>query len=101
MLRLATIYAASVEVGTCGGWRRIAVKGWDAFQGVTWASDGKGLFVSSPVPEGSALLHVDLKGNAHVLWEQKGSVALWNGPWDVSMGISFASWAVPSPDGRH
>jgi Tol biopolymer transport system component len=79
----------------------IAVKGWSSLQSVHWAADGKGLFVSSATPEGAALLHVDLKGNARVLWKQKGSIAPWGGPFDMGMGSPSAPWAVPSPDGRH
>jgi hypothetical protein len=43
-------------------------------------------------PEGSALLHVDVRGNACVLWEWKEGVEPW---------FALAPWAVPSPDGRH
>jgi len=50
-----------------------------------WAADGKGLFVCTSTPHGVALVHVDLQGKTHVLWEQEGGV--------------FA-YAVPSPDGR-
>jgi Tol biopolymer transport system component len=63
------------------------VKGWIlAEYGLDWTADGKGLFVSSPVPGGVALLHLDLQGNARPLWEQKGG---------------SVTWGVPSPDGRH
>jgi Tol biopolymer transport system component len=51
----------------------IAVRGRHSMQSVDWSADGKGLLVSSAVPEGSALLQVDLDGNAHVLWEQRGN----------------------------
>jgi eukaryotic-like serine/threonine-protein kinase len=64
----------------------ITVKGWSHLENVDWAADGKGLFVSSPIRRGYALLHVDLQGNAQVLWEQQGGVG---------------TFAVPSPDGRH
>jgi signal transduction histidine kinase len=46
-------------------------------------------------------MHVDLQGNTHVLWEQKGSVAPWNVPYAHWLGGPSAPWAVPSPDGRH
>jgi eukaryotic-like serine/threonine-protein kinase len=63
------------------------VKGWTLGEyGLDWTADGKGLFVSSPVPGGVALLHLDLQGNARLLWEQKGG---------------SVTWGVPSPDGRH
>jgi serine/threonine protein kinase len=65
----------------------ITVKGWSlGDDGLDWTADGKGLLVSSPVPGGVALLHIDLQGHAHLLWEQKGGVV---------------TWGVPSPDGRH
>ena len=80
----------------------VVAKGWNSFLSLNWAADGRGFFVSSLTPGGSALLHVDLKGKAHVFWEEKGSTAPWNGP---SSGGWIAGppapWAVPSPDGRH
>lgn len=66
--------------------RELVVKGWSALINLNWAADGKGLFTSGLVERGSVLLYVDLQGNAHPLWEQRGSVA---------------TWAIPSPDGRH
>jgi hypothetical protein len=78
----------------------IVVKGWGAFQSVNWAVDGKGLFVSSLEEAGSALLRVDLLGNAHLLWEQKGN----NTPWTniiEPLGGPSVPWGVPSPDGHH
>jgi Tol biopolymer transport system component len=72
--------------------QEMVVKGWDNLQSVDWAADGKALFVSGTTPEGSALLHVDLQGNARILWERKGGVEPW---------FALAPWAVPSPDGRH
>jgi hypothetical protein len=83
------------------------VTGWGRFLSVNWAADGKWLFASSLTAGGSALLHVDLQGKAHVLWEKKGSAGPGNGPpWnDPSsggwLGGPSASWAVPSPNGRH
>jgi hypothetical protein len=91
------IYILPLEGGSR---QEIHVKGWDNFQSVNWAADGKGLFVSSATKSGSALLHVNLRGNAHMLWEQKGSIAPWNGPYAQWLGGPSAPWAVPSPDGR-
>jgi DNA-binding winged helix-turn-helix (wHTH) protein/Tol biopolymer transport system component/tRNA A-37 threonylcarbamoyl transferase component Bud32 len=80
----------------------VVAKGWNSFLSLNWAADAKGFFVSSLTPGGSALLHVDLKGKAHVLWEMKGSTAPWNGPSSGGwIGGPSAPWAVPSPDGRH
>jgi serine/threonine protein kinase/Tol biopolymer transport system component len=65
--------------------RDVSVKGWGRFNTVDWAGDGKGLFVSTVGVKGPTLLHIDLEGNAHVLWAQKGHTG---------------TWGVPSPDGR-
>jgi eukaryotic-like serine/threonine-protein kinase len=66
--------------------QEITVKGWNALTDVAWASDGKGLFVSSFNERGSALIAMDFQGNARLLWENKGGAG---------------TYAVPSPDGRH
>ena len=79
----------------------ISAKGWDSLQSMNWDADGKGVFVSSATKTGAALLHLDLRGNAHILWEQKGNIAPWNGPFTQWLGGPSAPWAIPSPDGRH
>jgi len=66
--------------------RELIVKGWGTLINLDWAADGKGLFTSGLVQRGSVLLYVDLQGNAHPLWEQRGSLV---------------TWAIASPDGRH
>ena len=85
-----------------GSSQEIAVKGWNSLQSLNWAADAKGLFAASVTQGGSALLRVNLQGDAHVLWEQQGSTAPWNGlstpGW---FGAPSAPMAVPSPDGRH
>ncbi len=81
--------------------RSLAVTGRKTLQSVNWTADGKGFLVSSAANGGSVLLQVDLQGNAHVLWEQKGSIAPWNVPLTHRLGGPSAPWAVPSPDGRH
>jgi DNA-binding winged helix-turn-helix (wHTH) protein/Tol biopolymer transport system component len=62
------------------------VKGYRDLRSFDWAPDGKGFFTSSLTAAGSALLHIDLQGNVHILWGMKGSTA---------------AWGVPSLDGRH
>ena len=37
-----------------------------------WAGDQKGLFVVRGVNDGTDLLHVDLRGNTHLLWKCRG-----------------------------
>ena len=67
--------------------QQVQVKGWSNIQFLNWAADGKGLFVSAGVRNGKKLLHVDLQGNVHALWEDSGG--------------SAETEAYPSPDGRH
>jgi len=70
-----------------GSDRRITVKGWPNIKGLNWSADGKGFYCGSVSTEASTLLYVDLKGNARVLWQNKG--------------VSGQIWGVPSPDGRY
>jgi eukaryotic-like serine/threonine-protein kinase len=51
-----------------------------------WAANSNGLYVPTHSPEGAKLFYLDLRGNARLLWEDRG--ANW-------------TWARPSPDGRH
>jgi eukaryotic-like serine/threonine-protein kinase len=64
----------------------IHVKDWNNLESLDWAADGKGVFISNGVHGGEVLLHLDLQGNAHVLWRNQG------GAWTLGR---------PSPDGRH
>ena len=70
-----------------GSEREITVKGWPNLAGLDWSPDGKGLYCGSISPQGRTLLHVDLEGNAKVLWQDKGQ--------------GGAIWGIPSPDGRY
>jgi eukaryotic-like serine/threonine-protein kinase len=53
----------------------LTVHGWGGFYILNWLSDGTGMIISSKSPQGITLLYVDLKGNAHPLWEHRGSDA--------------------------
>jgi len=69
-----------------------STKNVDAAKGVhlrtmTWAADGKGFFASNAKQLGAQLMHIDLHGKTHVLWELKGNNVFLLGK--------------PSPDGRH
>jgi dipeptidyl aminopeptidase/acylaminoacyl peptidase len=66
--------------------QQFTVKNWTTMINLNWAADGTGIFTSALVPQGSILLYVDLKGNSHQLWEEKGS---------------YGTWAIPAPDGKH
>ena len=63
------------------------MKGWPNLTGLDWSPDGKGLYCGSVSPQSRTLLHVDLKGNARVLWQYKAE--------------GGTIWGVPSPDGRY
>jgi len=67
--------------------QQIWVKGWRNLQSLIWAADGKGFFVVAGIRNGKEVLHVDLQGNAHALWE--------------NIGASGETEANPSPDGHH
>jgi hypothetical protein len=79
-----------------GAFQKIAVKGWSSLLSLNWDSTGKGILASSQTKTGSVLLRISLTGEAHALWEQKGSIAPWNRPFP---DFPSAPWAVPSPDG--
>ena len=65
----------------------IRVKGLDNMRLLGWAADGKSLLVSNSTKGGAAILHVDLQGNAKVLW-------------NCSEGGDRCD-GTASPDGRH
>ena len=63
--------------------QHIIVKHWSNLVSMDWTADGKGLFVSS-LQTGGVLLHVDLHGNAQVLWEPHGDA--------YGLGDSLPRW---------
>lgn len=65
--------------------RDVQAKECGALNSLNWAADGKSFFASSQSPQGAKLFHIDLEGNAQVLWAQKSG---------------FKAWGVPSPDGK-
>lgn len=69
--------------------RDITVKGWPGFTTLDWAPDGKAMYCGTKSAEQATLLHVDLDGNAEVLWQHRGALGF--------DGV----WAIPSPDGRY
>jgi hypothetical protein len=70
----------------------IVVKNLNLGDALDWASDGKGLFIDNSTPRGMALTYLDLRGNTHPIWEQRGIV-------DPRGGSSI--WGIASRDGRH
>ena len=67
--------------------REVRPRGWQNLLSVAWAADGKGLFVFDGPSGKAVLLHMDLEGNAQVLWRSNGDAG--------------GSGPLPSPDGRH
>jgi DNA-binding winged helix-turn-helix (wHTH) protein/Tol biopolymer transport system component len=70
-----------------GSQRDVDVKGWNSFNHVNWAADGKGWYVSSELALASTLLYVDLSGNPTILLREPG--------------LFTEIWGIPSPDGKH
>jgi len=70
-----------------GSDREITVKGWPNLTSLDWSPDGKGVYCGTVSPQSRTLLYVDLKGNARVMWQYKGSFGY--------------IWGVPSPDGHY
>jgi hypothetical protein len=71
-----------------GSTSELEVPGRRQLTDLCWAPDGKGWFVSSVTPaNGEYLLHVGLRGESQVLYEQ---------PQD-----GRDTWGDPSPDGKH
>jgi len=86
------LFAAGIHIRLLslsgGSDHEITLKGWPDNRGLSWSPDGKGLYYGSRSPQRSqALLYVDLKGNARVLWQHKGGGELTS--------------VYPSPDGRY
>jgi serine/threonine protein kinase/WD40 repeat protein len=67
--------------------QRIRVKKLKGIRSVDWAGDGKGLFVSAR-QAGTEIWHVDLRGNAQILWTSEAF-------------LGDSQEARPSPDGHH
>ncbi len=70
----------------------IVVKNLNLGDAFDWAADNKGFFIDNSTAEGLALTYIDLHGNTHTVWEQKGNP-------NASGGESI--WGIPSRDGRH
>lgn len=85
LLDLVNGHVVSFPIGGAGQREEFKIKAFGDLRSFDWASDGKGFFTSAVTTSGSALLHVDLQGNAHKLWEAQGSTRV---------------WAAPSPDSR-
>jgi eukaryotic-like serine/threonine-protein kinase len=67
--------------------QQVHMKGWNNLESFSWNANGTALFVTAGIRNGKEVLHVDVQGNAHILWE--------------SAGGSGETEARPSPDGRH
>jgi len=70
-----------------GSQRDIDVEGWNSLNHISWATDGKGWYVSSELALASTLLYVDLSGNPTILLREPG--------------LFTEIWGIPSPDGKH
>ena len=80
----AAIRVLQLQPGSAGGETRVMLKALQNLQGVVWAADGSGWFVSTPAEKGFVLSYADHLGNTTSLLEAIGLI-----------------YPVPSPDGRH
>lgn len=65
-------YENQIRLGPLHGGqtRLITIKGYSEFDDLNWAIDSQSVFVSTLGPSGAALLHVDLNGDAQLMWQQ-------------------------------
>jgi eukaryotic-like serine/threonine-protein kinase len=70
----------------------IAVQNLDLGDALDWAADGKGLFIDNITQRGTELSYLDLHGNTHRIWEQRGI---------QRAGGILSTWGIASADGRH
>jgi len=69
-------------------WHEVSLEpGWGVFQGIAWAADGKGFFLSSNLADAWGLLHVTPAGRLSLLLRNPRSQRL--------------STPLPSPNGKH
>jgi hypothetical protein len=74
--------------------RQINVSGGAYLRNWTWAADGKGLFVSTTVQQGTRLCYLDFRARLQTLWEVKGQkVFLVTAPAPDSHTIAVAASA--------
>ena len=69
-----------------GSERSVVVHGWTGIESLDWDAESKGLWATSSGEKQNALLHVDMSGNARVVWSPKTKIV---------------GWAIPSRDGKH
>src|SRR5215469_15561202 len=74
----------------------LLVKRWGGVSEVDWAPDGKSLYVGCVTLRGAALLHVDLKGRADLLWQQKGKADTCGRPSPDGRYLVIAAWTTES-----
>ena len=82
---IVNAHVTVLPISESGRREEFTVKEYRDLRSLDWAPDGKGFFTSVVNTTGSTLLHVDLHGTPHKLWD---------------VPASHLVWAVPSPDGR-
>lgn len=68
--------------------REITVPGYGNLTSLDWAADAKSFYCGSTSSQHGAILHVDLQGNARVVWESR----------ELAGG---GASGIPSPDGKY
>ena len=65
---------------------QVDVKSSKKIVALNWDAEGKGFFITSAATASNAVLHVSLRGEENLIWENAGAVG--------------ETLAIPSPDGR-
>lgn len=66
--------------------RWLTLPGSPGIISIDWAADSKGLWAPTAGEKENVLLHIDLQGNARVVWRPRNKIV---------------GWAIPSRDGKH
>jgi Tol biopolymer transport system component len=61
---------------------------------ISWAADGKGLYVTDKENRSTVLSYLELNGSMHVLWEQRGGGGLTARPSPDGHHLAIASWST-------
>ena len=61
---------------------------------ITWAADGKGLYVADKGNRSTVLSYLELNGSTHVLWENPGGGGMRAKPSPDGLHLAIASWST-------
>jgi dipeptidyl aminopeptidase/acylaminoacyl peptidase len=83
----------SLDTGAVEHLRVSSPHDWNS---ITWAPGDQGFFVPARSRSGIALLEMDLSGNSHILWDQRGATRTWGIPSPNGRLLAILNWTVDS-----